>query len=259
MVPDHTAEAPRSVCYARDMRERGTVLSILVLTAVAGCGPRPRPADPDAPDEAPGDRGGGALQTRRVAPTPEAICARIFELKAARCHLTASYGLDEEGCRADFQRSFEERGEEARAANVALGHCLIDNASCEAADQCISALSAVEEGFRDCGTEGSQPVGLSAADYARRKGASVTRYSQASSTAEEPIEVCHIPAQMEWLLRATCDDGSQPFASYDHAHAARVGNVGQTGRCNSYVDLYEVPCPEGTYEIFIDAYVCPLP
>ena len=27
----------------------------------------------------------------------------------------------------------------------------------------------------------------------------------------------------------------------------------------SIIDLYEVPCPEGTYAIYIDAYVCPVP
>jgi hypothetical protein len=61
---------------------------------------------------------------------------------------------------------------------------------------------------------------------------------------------------MEWMLSLTCDDGSRPFRGFDHAHAARVGNVGKGGSCGSIVDLYEVPCPEGTYKIFIDAYVC---
>ena len=68
---------------------------------------------------------------------------------------------------------------------------------------------------------------------------------------------CGIPAEMEWLLSVTCSDGSRPFPDYDHAHAARVGNVGPGGKCGSIIDLYEVPCPEGTYKIFIDAYVCP--
>lgn len=72
--------------------------------------------------------------------------------------------------------------------------------------------------------------------------------------------MCRIPSEMAWLLDMSCDDGSNPYGgSYERAHASRVGNRGEGGRCGSIIDLYEVPCPEATYAIYMDAYVCPLP
>lgn len=73
-----------------------------------------------------------------------------------------------------------------------------------------------------------------------------------------PIEVCGFLAENEWLFSATCDDGSHPITKRKEAEAARSGNEGRGGRCGSIIDLYKVKCPEATYDIHIDAYVCPL-
>lgn len=108
----------------------------------------------------------------------------------------------------------------------------------------------------DRGDDPYGPVRVSPEEWQGRKGAGVTRFSQAASTKGEPVEVCGIRNEMTWLLAATCDDGSNPFGGFEEAHAARVGNVGAGGRCSSIIDLYEVPCPEATYEIYMDAYVC---
>jgi len=101
------------------------------------------------------------------------------------------------------------------------------------------------------------PAGFSAAEIARSYGATDHRYSDSPSSKERPIEVCGFPAQSVYLLRLTCDDGSRPFASRDEAARARVGNVGEGGRCGRIIDHYEVPCPERTYDVYIDAYRCP--
>ena len=59
------------------------------------------------------------------------------------------------------------------------------------------------------------------------------------------------------LAKLRCEDGSTPIRDHDTAEAARVGNVGKGGRCGSIIDLYQVKCPEATYELFVDGYVCP--
>lgn len=231
---------------------------VAVVAVVVACGPSPKPV---TPANTAGDSGGDPVTTVGVEPTPSSICARVWELKAAGCELVSGYDLTLEECVADFRKSFEDRGKEARQANISLGKCLLDNASCDAASECVNQLAQQEEGFRECGTDGNAPVGMPADEFAKRKAAMVTRYSQATSTKEEPIEVCGIwdqGGQVDWLLSLTCDDGSHPFNGIHQAHASRAGNVGAGGRCGSIIDLYEVPCPEGTYSIYIDAYVCPL-
>ncbi len=256
---------------------RGIKLAVTVLVGVgaAGCGPKGRPpvTSADAPDPRAGG-GGGAPVQGGSAVTPERICARILELKGQRCELAESYELSDAECQVDMRRSLEERGNEARDATTAAARCLLDNDSCQAATTCMASLnefSNEQDGtpttFRTCAeTSEYAPVGRSAADWAKRRGAGARKYRDVVTAKESPVEVCGIPAQMEWLLAARCDDGSLPFRnqaddspSYDRAHAARVGNVGAGGACGSIIDVYEVPCPEATYRIFIDAYVCALP
>ena len=85
----------------------------------------------------------------------------------------------------------------------------------------------------------------------------MTKFSEARSTKELPIEVCTIDAENEWLSSLSCDDGSQPIDSHQAAEMARVGNLGNGGRCGSIIDLYRVKCPEKSYDLYVDAYVCP--
>lgn len=98
---------------------------------------------------------------------------------------------------------------------------------------------------------------LSPSQWAGRYGCGATHYSQLRTSHHSPVEVCGHAAQYEYLANLRCDDGSYPFASPMAAAAARVGNVGKGGRCGHIVDLYDVVCPEGRYEIYIDLYFCP--
>jgi hypothetical protein len=236
-------------------------VGIVAVLALASCGPTQKPGGGGTTGEggAAGNNGGGTFQAGAEV-TPASVCARIMSLKDQGCDVASGYELSEAECTEDFRRSLEERGPEAKAANTSLGRCLLDNESCEAVGQCIASITEPHQpgDLRACEDSGTYaPVGVPRAEWNNRRGASARRYSDVATTKEEPIEVCKIPAQMEWLLSLTCDDGSRPFRSFDHAHAARVGNVGPGGKCGSIIDLYEVPCPEGTYKIFIDAYVCP--
>ncbi|MBZ0237828.1 MAG: hypothetical protein K8M05_36275 [Deltaproteobacteria bacterium] len=231
----------------------GSVFALSAL-AVISCGSPQRPAGGGGAGSAPaGDGGGDVAVGTGPGVTPANVCARIAELRTQGCELST---LPEEECRDELHRALEERGPDSRTATMQLGRCMLDNESCDAIAACVDALVSEAEP-RTCEQGGGGAVVLPRAEWEQRHGAGATRYSSVKTTKAEPVEVCGIPAQMEWLLGATCDDGSRPFRDYDHAHSARVGNVGEGGRCGSIIDLYEVPCPEGTYSIFIDAYVCP--
>jgi len=100
------------------------------------------------------------------------------------------------------------------------------------------------------------PVWVDPAAYASRRGAAQQKFSEIVSTKAEPIEACGVLGSVNELLRLRCDDGSNPFQTKEAAHDSRSGNVGPGGRCGSIVDLYRVPCPEKTYSVFIDMYIC---
>lgn len=89
-----------------------------------------------------------------------------------------------------------------------------------------------------------------------RRGSSTARFSELQSSTDQAVQVCDVRGQVEWLTRVRCDDGSNPFASLEAAHESRTGNVGPGGPCGHIIDLYEVPCPERTYEVYMDLYVC---
>ena len=85
-----------------------------------------------------------------------------------------------------------------------------------------------------------------------RKLSPISRYQRFFSEIQELTE-----QQLDYLTQVTCTDGSHPFADRGDAHAARAGNVGPGGRCDRIIDQYVVPCPEATYQVFVDAYRCP--
>ena len=262
--PAWPVDRRRAGAYRGSMR--GVWIAGTLLSVVACGGKGPPPADPIGSTGDPSGETGGPPAPTDSLVTPQTVCDRIFELRDSDCELTANYSLTRDECIEDFRRSLEDRGPDAEQATVAGARCLIDNGSCDAIGQCLASLtdpdvhSASPTQLRTCAdTATYAPVGVSPQEFLRRKGTGIRRFSQAQSTKDQPVEVCGIPAQMEWLLAMTCDDGSRPFRSYDHAHSSRAGNVGPGGRCGSIVDLYEVPCPEGTYQVFIDAYVCPEP
>lgn len=117
----------------------------------------------------------------------------------------------------------------------------------------------------DCTRRPSEygPLALDPDTYARRHGADSQNLASLVATKEQPVEVCLVAGEQAFLLAATCADGSYPFSSPDDVRLARTGSVGPGGRCGSIIDHYEVPCPERTYEVYMDMYFClegtPLP
>ena len=97
---------------------------------------------------------------------------------------------------------------------------------------------------------------LSAAQVPQRIGTGVTALASIQTSKSHTIEVCGVPAENAWLAASTCADGSHPYKSPDAVERTRNGNVGPGGRCGGIIDLYEVPCPERTYEVYIDMNLC---
>lgn len=93
-----------------------------------------------------------------------------------------------------------------------------------------------------------------------RRGTNDTLFSDTASSETTPIEVCAVRGEIGYLLRLTCADGSRPWGSdAQKAYAARKGSVSAPGRCSAHnapIDLYDVPCPERHYAVYIDMYEC---
>jgi len=83
----------------------------------------------------------------------------------------------------------------------------------------------------------------------------VTTFKALKSSKDKPIEVCGIPAEGEWLSGLACGNGTKPVTR-GNVETFRKGSLGPGGRCGSIIDQYTVKCPEASYDIYIDAYVC---
>ncbi|MBN2342444.1 MAG: hypothetical protein JXX29_20175 [Deltaproteobacteria bacterium] len=88
-------------------------------------------------------------------------------------------------------------------------------------------------------------------------GGTALRYSDVPTSKAVPAERCGAHDSYEYLTMLTCDNGSRPFSHLEQAQAARVGSMGSGGSCGFIVDLYQVRCPEKSYEVYIDMYHCP--
>jgi len=100
------------------------------------------------------------------------------------------------------------------------------------------------------------PIIVTPEQWDARRGAGVTKLSELNTTKDDPAQACMPAHSYRWLAGLTCDDGSRPLKNADEAARARTGNVGPGGKCGNIVDVYEVSCPEGAVEVFIDMYWC---
>jgi hypothetical protein len=144
---------------------------------------------------------------------------------------------------------------------ISLDRC-VEAKTCDSAHSCAEAVRREGGPYRGptspCqgGSNAEVPAGVTAAEVAASYGAKDRTFADSPSTKGQPIEVCGMPAQLDYLTRVTCADGSHPFANRDAAAEARIENVGAGGRCGRIVDHYAVPCPERTYDVFIEPYRC---
>lgn len=223
-----------------------------LVVIVCGCGgaPAPKPAGPTAP------RTGSAAPQSTIS--PEVFCERFVALRDSGCKPFADMAMNKDDCVKELGAAQTDPA--AAAFMEQTGQCIVGYRTCEDAVQCLAALGPDRDHLRACTQEDpGKAVGMPKAEWDKRNGAGVTKFSEAKSTKAAPIEVCTIDAETEWLASLTCDDGSQPIDGREAAEMARVGNVGKGGRCGSIIDLYRVKCPEASYELYVDGYVCPLP
>jgi len=105
------------------------------------------------------------------------------------------------------------------------------------------------------------PFSLSPDEARSRRGADAIRFSDTPSSLAAPIEVCGVTGELTWLTRVACKDGTLPWGKdFTRAHDARAGSKSQKlHRCpqeEMSLDVYRVPCPEQTYEVYMDMYEC---
>ncbi len=81
-----------------------------------------------------------------------------------------------------------------------------------------------------------------------------TRLSRVRSSLTQPIEACGHDGERAWLIAATCADGSHPIRSQQEARKLFEGSK-RTSAPGS-VDLYRVPCPEGSYDVYMAYTSC---
>jgi hypothetical protein len=84
-----------------------------------------------------------------------------------------------------------------------------------------------------------------------------TPTSYPGATQETALQVCGAAESYDSVAAFACADGSTPLGGERMRGAqARVGNVG-AGPDGHILDLYEVPCPEGGRQMYVDMYHCP--
>jgi hypothetical protein len=226
-----------------------------VAWLVVACGNPAKSSPPAAPGNPSAPPAATAQHAQPPVITAEEFCTRFVAIPD--CPWVKNIVADRQQC----VEVFAQKGDEVAARQVLdrFGPCVRDHATCEDVSKCFSEASSSKE-LRGCDEHVAEAaVGMPRAAWEKRKGAGVTHFVDALSTKAEPIKVCGIPAENDWLMATACNDGSHPFTDRHEAEAARVRNVGPGGRCHSIIDLYRVHCPEATYDIYLDGYVCPLP
>jgi hypothetical protein len=188
----------------------------------------------------------------------ERTCQRLVQLHAQHCAK-----LDELDSGPECTKSWEIAiNDDAAGPYMSyVTDCVNQLDTCADVTACMGAFSP-HETLRGCDDKGMETMGHAVGELRTEWRDRVVRharkYSEIKSSKHQPVELCGIPTENEWVVALACDDGSQPLRDKS-GETARVGNVGEGGRCNSVIDLYRVKCPEATYDIFLDGYVCPLP
>jgi len=206
---------------------------------------------------------GGKAEPPPIVPKPipkeQQICTRFGQLVAEQCGNFARMAITDAQCPELFKMALDEPNTKDGRVLAAMGDCMIGHPTCQGVSLCIATIQFDDpHDLRACSDlPDSRAVGIDKQAWQARGGANVTRLSEARSSKDAPIETCGIAAGLDWLVAATCADGSHPIATRDAGEAARVGNVGRGGKCGSIVDQYRVACPEAAYDVFIDGYVCP--
>jgi hypothetical protein len=190
---------------------------------------------------------------------PATMCKRMRALHDQQCGMFGELALGAT-CEQEVTGSLADT--QARVLTMQMDTCLAELTLCSDITACIGNASTSDE-TREC-TDHSErsagnPVGLPYATWRSVMKRGLTKFSQVLSSKHEPVELCGVSTENFWLSTLLCDDGSRPLSNRSAAEQARLGNIGNGGRCGSIVDHYQVRCPEKPYDVFIDGFVCPQP
>jgi hypothetical protein len=220
--------------------------ALFTLILLAACGssskPPPQEAVPDPPEETLAGQAPVTMPGAGDAMDDAArVCAKLLSLRDSGCpYLVEEADFELEECKTELRQAQAEDDPFA----MAVAACFHDGADCASSEQCIEEIAAAAAGD---GGQGPQRQSAPAGPY----------FAQIKSTKALPIEVCGVEGQVLWLMDARCNDGTNPYDDFVAAHEARVGSMGQGGKNNNIIDLYEVQCPEATYKVYMDMYACP--
>jgi hypothetical protein len=189
---------------------------------------------------------------------PDRLCTRLSELKAQQCSVFAD--LDMAGCPKLVKDGYDDPSNRPMIESV--NECTTALDTCSDVVACMDGSQQTQQ-LRKCAEKSDEllgaAVGMPHDAWLKASKRGFSKFSQVKSSKAAPVEVCGIPTENAWLATLACDDGSHPLVDNSGAETARVGNLGDGGRCNSIIDLYRVKCPEASYDIYLDGYVCPQP
>lgn len=243
----------------------GLLLSCHRGDGAASTTPPPSLEGQSAPAAPPGDGAGGppARPPAGAADlTPAEACARFDALAGEGCAWAQRFPpefRESSNCVPSLQTWVSPDTAEHEKLQHTLNCWALD---CEAAAACMVRIqaSSAPPPPRRCGEPGTAPILVDAAAWSARRGVGARRFADVTTTTEAPIEVCGIDGEVEWMTRVVCNDGKNPYGgSQEVANDSRDSWIARGGRCNSVLDRYSVRCPEATYQIHVDRYVCPQP
>jgi hypothetical protein len=191
--------------------------------------------------------------------TPEAACARFDVLAGESCGWATRFPpafRQTTSCVSSLQTWFAPETPEHETLHRTVDCWALD---CDDAAACMVTIQshATPPPARSCGEEGTAAILVDATAWAARRGVATKRFAEITTSEREPIEVCGIDGEVDWITRVTCNDGSNPYGSVLVANDSRDSWLARGGRCNSVLDRYSVKCPEATYQVHVDRYVCP--
>ncbi len=190
---------------------------------------------------------------------PVAMCKRMQQLHEAKCGLFADIELGPT-CTQEVMGSLGDS--RSRVTTEQMDVCTSELTTCSDITACIGEIESTTD-VRDCADhsdrEVSNAVGLPYAAWRDLMKRGFTRFGEVVSSKDKPLELCGVRTENYWLTALTCEDGSHPLANRSAAEQARLGNVGNGGKCGSIIDHYQVRCPEHAYDVYIDGFVCPQP
>jgi hypothetical protein len=182
---------------------------------------------------------------------------------AFRCEELAKGGLDAAHCTESMGtfRASATDDRQRKAFRLIVAGLGISQSCTDVESTFRIAMVALHEGATGaCKTRDDGAFVLTQEGALQRRGMSDRSFTDTQSTLDTPIQVCGVGGELAWLTRMTCADGSRPWGKdVDKAHAARLGSKASAGRCPEtalMIDHYVAPCPEKSYDVYMDMYEC---